>query len=124
MLQASGVEVAIITGRSSGLALRARELGVERLFQGADDKLARSQRCCRRAAWRRPGGCVGDDLPDLPLLTRCGFAAAVPQAPEPVRSRVHYVTRRAGGRGAVREVCELLMQAQGTLARAIEAYLR
>lgn len=126
MLQASGVEVAIITGRSSrALALRARELGVERLFQGTDDKLrafsALLQACSAEAS---QVGCVGDDLPDLPLLTRCGFAAAVPHAPEPVRSRVHYVTRRAGGRGAVREVCELLMQAQGTLVRAIEAYLR
>ena len=60
----------------------------------------------------------------MPLLTRCGFAATVPEAPEAVRNHAHYVTRRGGGRGAVREVCELLMQAQGTLVRAIQAYLR
>jgi len=126
LLQASGVEVAIVTGRSSrALELRARELGVGRLVQGVQDKLE-AFAALLEALSLQPAqtACVGDDLPDLPLIARCGLAVAVPQAPATLRSRAHYVTRRSGGRGAVREVCELLMQAQGTLARAMENYLR
>jgi 3-deoxy-D-manno-octulosonate 8-phosphate phosphatase (KDO 8-P phosphatase) len=67
---------------------------------------------------------MGDDLPDLPVLTRCGLAFSVPGAPEIVREHAHYVTKIAGGRGAVREACELLMQAQGTLERQRKAFLR
>ena len=67
---------------------------------------------------------MGDDLLDLPVLTRCGFAAAPREAPEAVRSRAHYVAARAGGRGAAREVCEFVMRAQGTLERALQGYLR
>ena len=64
-------------------------------------------------------GYMGDDVVDLPVLARCGFAAAVPEAPDVVRERVHHVTRASGGRGAAREVCELIMRAQDTLERAI-----
>lgn len=126
LLRASGVQVAIVTGRQSpALEQRARELGVERVLQGADDKLAAFSSVLA-AFGLQPAqvACMGDDLPDLPLLTRCGLAVAVPEAAEAIRSRVHYVTRRGGGRGAVREVCELLMQAQGTLARAFDDYLK
>jgi 3-deoxy-D-manno-octulosonate 8-phosphate phosphatase (KDO 8-P phosphatase) len=66
---------------------------------------------------------MGDDLPDLPVLTRCGFAATVPEAPDAVRARVHYVSRAAGGRGAAREVCDLILRAQGALDAAIARYL-
>jgi 3-deoxy-D-manno-octulosonate 8-phosphate phosphatase (KDO 8-P phosphatase) len=59
---------------------------------------------------------VGDDLPDLAVMRRCGFAVAVANAVEPVRSAAHYVTRASGGRGAVREFCELVLRAQGQLA--------
>jgi 3-deoxy-D-manno-octulosonate 8-phosphate phosphatase (KDO 8-P phosphatase) len=67
---------------------------------------------------------MGDELVDLPVLTRCGFAAAPREAPEAVRSRVHYVAGAPAGRGAAREVCEVVMRAQGTLERAIQGYLR
>jgi 3-deoxy-D-manno-octulosonate 8-phosphate phosphatase (KDO 8-P phosphatase) len=69
-------------------------------------------------------GYMGDDLPDLPLLVRCGFAATVPDAPEAVRTRVHYVSRRPGGRGAVREVCEVILAARGALDGAVGGYLK
>jgi 3-deoxy-D-manno-octulosonate 8-phosphate phosphatase (KDO 8-P phosphatase) len=66
---------------------------------------------------------MGDELVDLPVLTRCGFACAPREAPEAVRTRVHYVAEAAAGRGAVREVCELLMRAQHTFDRALGKYL-
>jgi 3-deoxy-D-manno-octulosonate 8-phosphate phosphatase (KDO 8-P phosphatase) len=71
----------------------------------------------------RACGFMGDDLPDLPVLTRCGFAATVPEAPEAVRSHAHYVSRTPGGRGAAREVCDLILRAQGAFDAAIARYL-
>ena len=67
---------------------------------------------------------IGDDLPDLPVLRRCGLAVCVPEAPGLVRSHVHYVTQRAGGRGAVRELCELIMAAQGTLETQLREFMK
>src|SRR5262245_28618839 len=125
LLAAAGIELALITGRRSRVvAHRATELGISRLFQGADDKLAvleglRAELGLALSAC----GYMGDDLPDLPLLVRCGFAATVPEAPEAVRARAHYVTRRPGGSGAVREVCEVILTARGALDGAIGRYL-
>ena len=67
--------------------------------------------------------CMGDDLPDLALLGRCGLAVTVPEAPDVVRARAHYVTRRPGGRGAVREACELILEAQDRLQGQLAKYL-
>jgi 3-deoxy-D-manno-octulosonate 8-phosphate phosphatase (KDO 8-P phosphatase) len=67
-------------------------------------------------------GYMGDDLPDLRLLSRCGFAATVPQAPDAVKQAAHYVCTRDSGRGAVREVCDFILRAQGKLDAAITAY--
>jgi len=66
---------------------------------------------------------MGDDWVDLPVLTRCGFAVSVPDAPAVVRQRVHYVTHAPGGRGAAREACELIMQAQGTFDARLASFL-
>ena len=66
---------------------------------------------------------MGDDLPDLPVLRRCGLAFSVPNAPEVVRGHVHYVTNARGGQGAVREACEFLMRARGTLDAQLRIYL-
>jgi 3-deoxy-D-manno-octulosonate 8-phosphate phosphatase (KDO 8-P phosphatase) len=126
MLADSGVHTAIISGRKSPIVrLRARETGIVHVYQGIGDKLA---------AWRKlleklgltaaESSFMGDDLPDLPVLTRCGVAFSVPGAPDIVRGHAHYVTRAAGGRGAVREACELLMRAQGTLGRQMKGFLR
>ena len=68
-------------------------------------------------------GFMGDELVDLPVLTRCGFACAPREAPEPVRRRVHYVASTPAGYGAAREVCEFVMRAQGTLEGALQAYI-
>ncbi|HEY7657525.1 MAG TPA: HAD family hydrolase [Burkholderiales bacterium] len=115
MLRENGVVAAIISGRSSrALEARARNLGIELLFQGASDKLAAFDEILKHCGVAG-GTCafVGDDLPDLPVMERCGLAVAVPDAPAPVRRRAQYVTRARGGRGAVREVCEIILRARG-----------
>ena len=121
MLAASGVACALLSGRrSAAVARRAAELGIAHVLQGLDDKLAATH------ALGFPLGQVGflgDELVDLPVLIRCGFACAPREAPEAVRSRVHYVPRAGAGRGAAREVCELVMRAQSTLEPALRGYL-
>ena len=117
MLQASGVETAIITSRTSqALAQRAHDLGIELLFQGVAEKLPACRALLQRLGLE-PGAaaCIGDDIADLPLLGYCGFAASVPEAPAVVRRAAHYVTELGGGRGAARELCELILYAQGAL---------
>jgi len=125
LLQDAGVELAIITGRESRLvALRAQNLGIRRLHQGAENKLEVFDALRRELGLEfAECGYMGDDLPDLPVLSRCGFAATVPQAPEAVRTRAHYVSTRPAGQGAVREVCEFILQAQGRLDAAIARFL-
>ncbi len=125
LLQSAGVAVALITARQSRLvARRAAELGIPHLFQGADDKLAVLEALrARLGIGLAACGYMGDDLPDLPLLTRCGLAATVPEAPEAVRERVHYVTRKPAGRGAARELCDVVLAAQGALDAAVGRYL-
>jgi 3-deoxy-D-manno-octulosonate 8-phosphate phosphatase (KDO 8-P phosphatase) len=126
LLKQYGVEVALITARNSrAVELRAANLGIAQLFQGVEDK--RAAYAALLAQLGLPtgqSGYMGDDLIDLPLITRCGFAATVPAAPQALKSRAHYVTRAPGGHGAVREVCEFILRAQGALERAISAYLQ
>jgi len=118
MLKDSGIAVAIITSRSSRLVeARARNLGIDHLFQGAADKLAAFGQLLERCGVTASAcAYAGDDLVDLPVLKRCGLAVTVPGAPALVRRHAHFVTRRGGGAGAVREMCELILHAQGTLA--------
>ena len=126
MLRQYGVEVALITGRKSrAVELRALNLGIAHLYQGAEDKReAHGALLAQLGLATEQSGCMGDDLPDLPLITRCGFAATVPAAPDALKTRAHYVTRAGGGHGAVREVCEFILRAQGALERAISAHLQ
>jgi 3-deoxy-D-manno-octulosonate 8-phosphate phosphatase (KDO 8-P phosphatase) len=121
MLAASGVPCALLSGRrSKAVALRAKELGIAHVLQGIEDKLTE---CRKLGVPLEHIGYMGDELVDLPLLTRCQFACAPREAPEAVRSRVHYVAQAAAGRGAAREVCELVMRAQQTLDKAVQSYL-
>jgi 3-deoxy-D-manno-octulosonate 8-phosphate phosphatase (KDO 8-P phosphatase) len=126
MLRESGVEVGIITGRvSDAVERRAQNLGVPYVYQGVGNKLAVFEQLLERLELSPTAVAgMGDDLPDLPVLRRCGLAVTVPEAPALIRSHVHYVTKVGGGNGAVREVCELLMRAQGTLAGKMQEYLR
>jgi 3-deoxy-D-manno-octulosonate 8-phosphate phosphatase (KDO 8-P phosphatase) len=124
MLQNAGIVVAWITGSNApSVAKRARDLAVMHLVMGADDKLSPWHRL-RDQFGLAPEQCahVGDDLPDLAIMTRCGFAATVPHAPQAVKQRAHYVTRADGGAGAVRELCEMILAAQGALAPALQAF--
>ncbi|MGZ8197870.1 MAG: KdsC family phosphatase [Burkholderiales bacterium] len=125
MLQGTGVALAIITSRTSQcVERRARNLGIDFLFQGVADKLETFEALARKLGLA-PTACsyMGDDWVDLPVLLRCGLAISVPEAPGVVRSRVHYVTRASGGRGAAREACELIMQAQGTFETQLAPFL-
>jgi 3-deoxy-D-manno-octulosonate 8-phosphate phosphatase (KDO 8-P phosphatase) len=123
MLRENGVAVAIISGRTSrALEARARNLGIELLYQGAAEKLKAFDEILRRCGVAgETCAFVGDDLPDLPVMERCGLAVAVPDAPAPVRRRAQYVTRARGGRGAVREVCEIILRARGLPAARLAA---
>ena len=110
----AGIEVAVISGRrSAAVSARCRELGVTRVTQGAGDKLAAFERIRRRARVAvRACACVGDDLPDVPLFGAVGLAFAVADAHPLARRAAHHVTALAGGRGAVREVCDRLLAAR------------
>ena len=125
MLQESGVELAIISGRESkALARRAKDLGIAQLFMGVESKLNIFDSLIKSLSLSRAQSAgLGDDVVDLPFLTRCGFAACVPAAPAYVRQRVHYVTTAQGGHGAAREFCDLIMQTQGTWDAALKKYL-
>jgi 3-deoxy-D-manno-octulosonate 8-phosphate phosphatase (KDO 8-P phosphatase) len=115
MLQSSGIEVAIITGRTSSMVTRrAAELGITHVFQGSADKVATLMLLIERLGIPTAAVAhVGDDLPDLPLFDRVGLAVGVPNGHPSALAATHYVTNLAGGQGVAREVCELLLRAQG-----------
>ena len=125
MLAATGVRLAILTGRRSRcVELRAKNLGIELLWQGVEDKRAGfAEILAATGVTADETAYMGDDVIDLPVLIRCGFAVSVPDAHALVRRHVHYVTCAGAGRGAVREACELIMEAQGTLAARLATYL-
>jgi 3-deoxy-D-manno-octulosonate 8-phosphate phosphatase (KDO 8-P phosphatase) len=126
MLKGSGVELAIITGRSSRVVEhRARNLGIDIIHQGAHDKLTVYEGLCRDLGIAcEATAYMGDDVVDLPVMRRAGLAITVPAAPDLVKAHSHYTTVREAGRGAVREACEFLMRAQGTLDAALAPYLK
>ena len=115
MAQRAGIEVAFVSGRRSDAAYhRAKELGISRFHEGVRDKVAVMEEIL--AAMRiQPAevAAVGDDLVDLPLMGRVGLSVAVADAAPEVVAAAHWVTSLPGGRGAVREVCDLLLKAQG-----------
>jgi 3-deoxy-D-manno-octulosonate 8-phosphate phosphatase (KDO 8-P phosphatase) len=114
MLKDDGLTLAIITSRRSGcVEARARNLGIEFLYQGVQDKLAAFQELLGRCGFEAAAcAYAGDDLVDLPVMKRCGLAVSVPGAPAAVRREAHYVTRSRGGEGAVRELSEIILYAR------------
>lgn len=125
MLARSGVELAIITGRDSPIvARRAGNLGIEMVLQGIEDKrAAMADLLARRGLGFAEAGYMGDDVVDLAVMAACGFSATVPDCHALVRARADYVAAEPAGAGAVREVCELILRAQGNWDRAMAGYL-
>jgi 3-deoxy-D-manno-octulosonate 8-phosphate phosphatase (KDO 8-P phosphatase) len=112
--------VRVAVGPSIGSGIR----GIEHVLQGIDDKRAAFEALLAQVRLApEAAGYMGDELVDLPVLLRCGFACAPSEAPQAVRTRVHYIADAPAGRGAVREVCEVLLQAQGSLERVLKGYL-
>jgi 3-deoxy-D-manno-octulosonate 8-phosphate phosphatase (KDO 8-P phosphatase) len=114
MLQAAGIATAIISGRSSeAVVRRAAELAIAHVVQGSTDKLASLHALCAKTRIEAEHcSFMGDDLPDLEAMGACGLAAAVANAVDAVKQAAHYVTRAAGGRGAVREFSEMVLRAR------------
>ena len=105
--------------------MRAKNLGIARLYQGVEDKLAVMQSLLAELKLAPEAAAfMGDDVVDLPVMRRVGLALSVPAAPQVVRDHAHYVSRREAGHGAVREVCELILGAQGTLDAQLAPYLK
>jgi len=117
-LQRAGIAVAVISGRrSAAVRERCRELGVRHVYQGVGDKLLVFERLRARLKLSRTVcACMGDDLPDVPLMSAVALSFAVADAHPTARRAAAVVTRHAGGRGAVREVCDLLLAARGKRA--------
>jgi 3-deoxy-D-manno-octulosonate 8-phosphate phosphatase (KDO 8-P phosphatase) len=126
LLQQSGVVTAIISARESGIvARRAADLGIQHLYQGVHDKRTAFEQLLQKTRIDvQECGFVGDDVIDLPILSRVGFSASVPNGHPEVKSRVHYVTQAVGGCGAARELCDFILRAQGNYEAALAPYLR
>lgn len=125
LLRQAGIEVAIITGRESPMvARRAAALGIEHVFQGHDDKLALLLRLLDTLGLElEQVAYCGDDLPDLAPIHCAGLGISVPNAPDYIRERADWVTQRSGGHGAVRDICDGLLQMQGHWTALLDAYL-
>lgn len=125
MLRQSGVELAVITGRrSDSVAYRMAGLGIEHVFQGEQDKLPAYEALLDRLGLSaEQTAYVGDDVMDLPVMLKAGLAVAVCDAHDLVKKHAHWQTPSAGGRGAARDICELIMEAQGSLAAQLQKYL-
>lgn len=126
LLRATGVQMAIITGRTSKVVIkRAENTGIAHFYQGVDDKLAAFNELVKTLGIS-PEECafMGDDVVDLPPMRKSGFAITVPSAMPLVKQYAHYMTTLPAGRGAVREVCEFIMRAQGTFDAQMARYLQ
>lgn len=121
LLREGGIEVAILTARQSTIVtMRARELGVARVVQGAADKVGGFERLLIDTGTQAQHcGYIGDDWPDLAVLARVGFAATVADAAPEVRAAAHWIAAAAGGRGAVRELAEFVLRAQGRFSAVL-----
>ncbi|MFT0212710.1 HAD family hydrolase [Pseudomonas sp. F1_0610] len=125
MLQRSGVDTAIITGRRSAVVeLRAKNLGISHLYQGREDKLTALDELLSTLKLSYENvAYLGDDLPDLAVIRRVAFGAAVANAEPFIKAHADYVTQAKGGEGAAREFCQIIMAAQGSLENVLNSYL-
>ncbi|MGQ9659591.1 MAG: 3-deoxy-manno-octulosonate-8-phosphatase KdsC [Thermochromatium sp.] len=125
LLQESGIRLAVITGRTSNVVrMRMESLGISDIFQGYRHKLPAYEQLKRRHGLADDQiAYVGDDIVDLPVMHRVGLAIAVADADPRVRALAHWCTTAPGGRGAAREVCELVLEAQGRLEALLASYV-
>ena len=124
MLARAGIKLAIITGRDSPIVTqRAQNLGIERVYQGVEDKRAVMAQILEgeRLDFSQ-GGYMGDDVVDLAVMRACGFSATVPDGHPSVKQIADYVASAPAGSGAVREVCEFILQAHGKWDAVLAAY--
>lgn len=126
LLRQTGVEVAVISGRkSNSVAIRMKNLGIEHVYQGHENKTAAFAEIIEKMAIApEQAAHVGDDLLDLPIMRRVGLSIAVQDANPVVKNYADWCTTRGGGQGAVREVCDFIMQAQGHFDEIVNAYLQ
>ncbi len=126
LLRQTGVEIAVISGRKSPVVeLRMNNLGIRHVYQGHEDKRAAfAEIIAKMALSVEQAAYVGDDLLDLPIMRRVGLSVAVDDANPIVKHYADWCTPRCGGQGAVREVCDLIMQAQGHFDDIVNAYLQ
>lgn len=124
LLMRGGVDVMLLTGRTSEVVKRrAEELGIRDVYQGAKDKAqVLGEILDKKGLSRECIAYVGDDVVDIPVFRMAGFSAAVADAPGYVRAQADYVTKRDGGDGAVREICEMILNAQGTWSAVMARY--
>jgi 3-deoxy-D-manno-octulosonate 8-phosphate phosphatase (KDO 8-P phosphatase) len=125
LVQQAGMKVIIITGRKSQIVdKRMSDLGVDLVFQGREDKGVALREACAQLNIL-PSDCLymGDDWPDLSAFAIAGMSITVPNGHESVRCRAKLVTQAMGGRGAVREVCDMLLTAKGVYQELLEKYL-
>ncbi len=122
----AGIKTGLITRRNSEtVALRARDLKLEHVHQGSQDKLKVFRQILAEEGLNAAEvAFVGDDVIDLPVMRNCGFSVAVANARREVKEESHYVTPHAGGDGALRDVIEFILKAQGKWKQAVEAYIR
>lgn len=125
LLRDAGVTPALITGRRSELvARRAAELGIELIYQGREDKRVALEELCRDQQLELSQvAYVGDDLPDLGAIRAAGLGITVANGHHYVAAHADLQTRAAGGNGAIREVCDVILEAKGLLASVLESYL-
>ena len=125
MLQRAGIIVAVITGRKAKcVEHRMKNLGIDILYQGIGDKVeALNDLLAKQGVSAEDAGYMGDDIVDLKIMDACGFSAAPADCHEMVKTYARLVSSKIGGRGAVREVCEFILDAQGKLDEALAPYL-
>src|SRR5215472_10145304 len=125
MARLAGIKTGLITKRiSETVALRARDLKLEYVRQGIQDKLTVFKAVLKEENLKPAEACfVGDDVIDLPVMWNCGLSIAVANAREEVKRDAHYVTKHAGGNGALRDAIEFILKAQGKWRRVVEAYI-
>jgi len=125
MARLAGIKTGLITKRiSETVALRARDLKLEYVYQGIQDKLGTLHEILQREGLTAAEAAfVGDDVIDLPVMWNCGFAVAVRNARDEVKRDAHYVTKHSGGDGALRDAIEFVLKAQGKWKKALADYI-